>query len=68
MPSVYSGGTDAKSLLCTTPTIALYFGDQIHRVPVVPATDISGYFAWEVLQGGLTKEIFEWFMEHWVIP
>jgi hypothetical protein len=49
------------------PAIAPYFGDRTRRVTVVPAMDINGYFAWEILQGGLTKEIFEWFMEHWVI-
>jgi hypothetical protein len=48
--------------------IAPYFGDWTRRVSVVPAMDINGYFAWEILQGGLTKEIFEAFMEHQVIP
>lgn len=51
-----------------SPVIAPYFGDRTRRVSVVPAMDINGYFAWEILQGGLTKEIFEWFMEHRVIP
>jgi hypothetical protein len=50
------------------PAIAPYFGDQTCRVSVVPAMDINGYFTWEILQGGLTKGIFERFMEEKVIP
>jgi transposase len=51
-----------------SPAVAPYFGDQTRRVSVVPAMDINGYFAYEILQGGLTKPIFERFIEEKVIP
>jgi hypothetical protein len=44
--------------------IAYYIGDWTRRVSVIPVMDCNGYFAWEILQGGLIKEIFEWFMEY----
>lgn len=48
--------------------IAPYVGARTRRVTVIPAMDVNGYFAYEVLEGGLTKDYFEWFMEHRVIP
>ncbi|KAF1936933.1 hypothetical protein EJ02DRAFT_295395, partial [Clathrospora elynae] len=41
---------------------------QTRRSTVIPAMDVNGYFAWEILDGSLTKEIFEWFMEARVLP
>jgi hypothetical protein len=54
--------------LINEPVFAPYVGNRTRRVSVIPAMDVNRYFVWEVLEGGLTKEYFEWFMEFRVIP
>jgi transposase len=50
------------------PVILPYFGTRARRSTVISAMGVNGYFAWEILDGSLTKAVFEWFLEIRVIP
>ena len=45
-----------------------YHTQRTPRWSVLPAMDVNGYFAWEILDGGYTQELFESFIVNQVLP
>lgn len=50
------------------PCEALYRFDRTPRWSILPAIDANRYFAWEIISGGYTKELFEAFVIEQVLP